>query len=142
MVAKTVLLTGGGRGLGRATAEKLAGSGHRVILVARNRASAEAAVEAILAGHDRADTTARYEATLGRGMVRDHRLAGALSRVLASPAGTEWSLRTAGSTDWTRRNFARWLFEDYPRAVLGTPHRWERDVFTRPGAYRAAAELG
>ena len=101
-----------------------------------------AAVEAILAGHDRADTTARYEATLGRGMVRDHRLAGALSRVLASPAGTEWSLRTAGSTDWTRRNFARWLFEDYPRAVLGTPHRWERDVFTRPGAYRAAAELG
>ncbi len=101
-----------------------------------------AAVAAIVAGTDRADIAARYETTLGRGMVRDHRLAGALSRVLSSPAGTEWSLRTAGSTDWTRRNFARWLFEDYPRAVLGTPHRWERDVFTRSGAYREPAELG
>lgn len=59
MVAKTVLLTGGGRGLGRATAEKLAGSGHRVILVARNRASAEAAVEAILYGHPHAPVEAR-----------------------------------------------------------------------------------
>ena len=46
-----------------------------------------------------------------------------------------WSLRTAGMTDWTSRNFARWLFEDYPRAVLGTPGRWRRDLFTQPGAF-------
>jgi NAD(P)-dependent dehydrogenase (short-subunit alcohol dehydrogenase family) len=59
MVAKTVLLTGGGRGLGRATAEKLAVSGHRVVLVARNRASAEAAVEAILSSHPHARVEAR-----------------------------------------------------------------------------------
>jgi hypothetical protein len=30
----------------------------------------------------------------------------------------------AGATDWTRRNFARWLFEDYPRAIVATPRRW------------------
>ncbi len=59
MVAKTVLLTGGGRGLGRATAEKLAASGHRVILVARNRTSAEAAVEGILRSHAHARVEAR-----------------------------------------------------------------------------------
>jgi hypothetical protein len=38
-------------------------------------------------------------------------------------------------TRWTRRNFARWMFEDYPRAVVLTPDRWQRGVFTRPGAY-------
>jgi hypothetical protein len=38
-------------------------------------------------------------------------------------------------TGWTSRNFARWLFEDYPRAVLGTPGRWRKDLFTQPGAY-------
>ena len=41
----------------------------------------------------------------------------------------------AGLTPWTRRNFARWMFEDYPRAVLFTPRRWRRRMFTRPGAY-------
>jgi menaquinone-9 beta-reductase len=45
-------------------------------------------------------------------------------------------LRLAGATDWTRRNFARWLFEDYPRAVLATPRRWHRGMFSGPGAYR------
>jgi retinol dehydrogenase 12 len=59
VVAKTVLLTGGGRGLGRATAEKLAVSGHRVILVARSRASAGAAVEAILGRLPQARVEAR-----------------------------------------------------------------------------------
>lgn len=59
MVAKTVLLTGGGRGLGRATAEKVAVSGHRVVLAARTRACAEAAVEGILHSHPRATVEAR-----------------------------------------------------------------------------------
>jgi hypothetical protein len=45
-------------------------------------------------------------------------------------------VRVAGSTAWTRRNFARWLFEDYPRAMLATPHRWHRRMLTGPGAYR------
>jgi retinol dehydrogenase-12 len=51
---KTVLVTGGGRGLGRATAEKLLVAGERVILVARTDAAARAAAEAIRANHPRA----------------------------------------------------------------------------------------
>jgi len=45
-------------------------------------------------------------------------------------------LRLAGATAWTRRNFARWLFEDYPRAMIVTPRRWHRGMFTGPGAFR------
>ena len=60
IVTKTVLVTGGGRGLGRATAEKLAVLGHRVILVARNPAAAEAAVEEIRGSDPRVRVEARW----------------------------------------------------------------------------------
>ncbi len=96
------------------------------------------AATAMIEESDPAVVISRYTRELHRGMVRDHHLADALSGVLASPVGTEWSLRAAGATEWTRRNFARWLFEDYPRAVLGTPHRWHRRTFTNPGAYAGA----
>ncbi len=78
---------------------------------------------------------AEYEQVLRKGMVRDHQLAGLLSKVLATKVGASASLRICSLTPWTRRNFARWLFEDYPRAVLGTPKRWEQGLFHRPGAY-------
>ncbi|MFP5326702.1 MAG: NAD(P)/FAD-dependent oxidoreductase [Acidimicrobiia bacterium] len=71
-----------------------------------------------------------YEESL-RPMALDHRLAAWLSAVLAKPAGADWSIRIAGLTPWTRRNFARWLFEDYPRAALATPSRWP--LVFRPG---------
>src|ERR1035437_10936759 len=48
---KTALVTGGGRGLGRVTAEKLAVAGNRVILVARTPEAAEAAAGEIRRGH-------------------------------------------------------------------------------------------
>jgi len=59
LVTKTVLVTGGGRGLGRVTAEKLAVAGHRVILVARVAAAAEAAVEEIQHSHPHVRLEAR-----------------------------------------------------------------------------------
>jgi hypothetical protein len=68
-------------------------------------------------------------------LVLDHRLAGQLARLLARPGGVRLALALAGGTEWTRRNFARWLFEDYPRGVVTTPRRWHRQVFHGPGAY-------
>ena len=65
-----------------------------------------------------------YRHAVGRGLAVDNRFAAVLSHVLRSPVRARGSLRVAGLTDWTRRNFARWLFEDYPRAVLLTPSRW------------------
>ena len=56
---KTVLITGGARGLGRTTAEKLAAAGHRVVLVARTQERAEAAAEKILRGHPDAQVEPR-----------------------------------------------------------------------------------
>ena len=45
------------------------------------------------------------------------------------------AMAAAALTPWTRRNFARWLWEDYPRAILGTPDRWHRGMLTPPGAW-------
>jgi flavin-dependent dehydrogenase len=77
----------------------------------------------------------RYERRLKWGMGIDDRLSRALSAVLARDGGSTRALRIAGTSDWTRRNFARWMFEDYPRAALATPHRWKRRMFNRPGAF-------
>ncbi|HEU5149848.1 MAG TPA: geranylgeranyl reductase family protein [Iamia sp.] len=97
-----------------------------------------AAAGAILDGRgaDPAGVARAYEATLRRGLVRDNRMAARLLPVLARRHGAEAAVRIAGSTPWVRRNFARWLFEDYPRALLLTPHRWHRGAFTGPGSYR------
>jgi NAD(P)-dependent dehydrogenase (short-subunit alcohol dehydrogenase family) len=54
---QTILVTGGGRGLGRVTAEKLAAAGHHVVLHARRAEAAEAAASAIHAAHPGAVVT-------------------------------------------------------------------------------------
>jgi menaquinone-9 beta-reductase len=80
--------------------------------------------------------TARYRRAVRRALVADHRMSMLLIRAVRHRRGVRAGLRLAGATDWTRRNFARWLFEDYPRAVLATPRRWHRGIFSGPGAYR------
>ena len=88
------------------------------------------------AGPDRSEEAAgRYTALLESGMVRDHDLARRLSWVLRRRRGVEAAMKLADLSGWTRRNFARWLFEDYPRAVALTPARWHGGLFTGPGAY-------
>lgn len=96
------------------------------------------AAEAILAGAaDRPGAVrARYERTVRDELVADHRMAELLSRAMSHRKGVRVAVRLAGSTAWTRRNFARWLFEDYPRALIATPARWHAGMFTGPGAYR------
>jgi geranylgeranyl reductase family protein len=81
----------------------------------------------------------RYRAAVGHHVAPDLRFAAALGALLLrSRAGARAAVRAAGLTPWTRRHFARWMFEDYPRALILTPSRWRRGVFTGPGAYRAA----
>jgi menaquinone-9 beta-reductase len=83
-----------------------------------------------------AAVTTRYRRAVRRSLVADHRMSMLLIRVVRHRRGVRAGLRLAGATDWTRSNFARWLFEDYPRAVLATPRRWHRGMFSGPGAYR------
>ncbi|MFI5046459.1 MAG: geranylgeranyl reductase family protein [Acidimicrobiia bacterium] len=79
--------------------------------------------------------TTRYRREVARALGRDLRFASALQHVLRVPLGAEAAIAAAGATSWTRRNFARWMFEDYPRAALLSPSRWSRGAFTPPGAY-------
>ena len=56
------------------------------------------------------------------------------SRSARSSSGRRARGRRSASramTGWTRQNFARWLFEDEPRAIVLTPRRWHR-AFPRP----------
>jgi len=94
------------------------------------------AADAIAEGGDAPTVAARYRRSAERSLGRDLRFASLLQRVLAAPLGARAAIRAAGLTPWTRRNFARWMFEDYPRAIALTPGRWHRGMFTPPGAYR------
>lgn len=94
-----------------------------------------AAAEAIIQAATPVHGSDRYADSVEHELAVDMRFAATLGNVLATRNGAEWALATAGATNWTSRNFARWLFEDYPRALLGTPRRWASDSFTRPGAY-------
>ena len=77
-----------------------------------------------------------YEQRVRAALVADHRMSQLLIGALRHRKGARSAVRIAGATPWTRRNFARWLFEDYPRALIATPRRWHRGMFTGPGAYR------
>ncbi|MDQ6727015.1 MAG: geranylgeranyl reductase family protein [Actinomycetota bacterium] len=94
------------------------------------------AADAVLSGGS-GDAVARlYERGVAHDLFADHRLSRLLSRALSHRKGVRIALRVAGSSDWTRRNFGRWLFEDYPRAAVITPSRWHRGLFTGSGAYK------
>ena len=76
-----------------------------------------------------------YEVSARAALQLDHRLAKRLSSVLARPRLAELALLAVDTNDWTRRQFARWMFEDYPRASLFDPRRWQRGLFNRDGAW-------
>ena len=86
--------------------------------------------------HSAASAATRYRRQIRWGLALDDRLSRQLSRILARPGGSGRALSMVEASDWCRRNFGRWMFEDYPRAVLATPHRWHRHMFSGPGAYR------
>ncbi len=93
------------------------------------------AAEAARAGGTAAEVASTYARSVRRELVADHTMSVALQGMLASPAGARMALWATALVPWTRRNFARWLFEDYPRALLATPRRWKRGSLSAPGAY-------
>jgi len=90
----------------------------------------------LISGATAEGVRARYEQSVKHALFADHRISVVLQRVLARPRALDAAVRAAGLTGWTRRNFARWLFEDYPRALVLTPRRWHREMFGAAGAYR------
>jgi geranylgeranyl reductase family protein len=86
------------------------------------------AAESIASGRD-------YGRSVQRTLGRDLWFAAFLQRIIQHRRGMEAALVLADLNDWTRRSFARWMWEDYPRALLGTPDRWRRGVFTPRGAF-------
>lgn len=98
------------------------------------------AAEAIEAAgpHGARVATHRYDTAVGHHLVADHHLSALLVRALQHRKGARAALRVAGLTPWTRRHFARWLFEDYPRALVATPSRWHRGMFRGDGAFPAS----
>ena len=77
----------------------------------------------------------QYRELLSATLAADQRMSNLLMRALAHRKGVRSSVRLAGSTAWTRRNFVRWLFEDEPRGIAFTPRRWHRGLLSRPGAF-------
>ena len=74
-----------------------------------------------------------YTRTIERGMVIDDAACQLLSAVLRRPSSRWMGVATAN--DRMKRNFARWMFEDYPRAIFVTPHRWHRGALHGSAPY-------
>jgi geranylgeranyl reductase family protein len=135
-VGRTQLVAGGGRvlfiGDAARACDAMTGEG-----IGQALETGELAARAILSAGPVDPVTAaeRYRRWVGTGLAVDDRLAVALSRALRHRKGTRGALRAASASGWTRRNFARWMFEDYPRAILLTPHRWRRGVLHGQGAF-------
>jgi len=94
------------------------------------------AAESVVGGGEPDAVAARYRKSVSRRLGRDLRFASALQSLLRYPVGARAAIGAAALTPWTRRNFARWMFEDYPRALLLTPDRWRQGAFSAPGAFR------
>ena len=78
----------------------------------------------------------RYERDVEAHLFADHRMSKRLGRVLRHPLGARGAIRVVGASgEWGRRNFARWMFEDEPRAIVTSPRRWHQQILSRPGAY-------
>ena len=82
------------------------------------------------------DAAAVYRAEVAHHLFADHKMSRALGSVLTTSWGARGAIRVVESSgQWGRRNFARWMFEDEPRAVVLTPSRWHRRFLAQPGAW-------
>lgn len=95
------------------------------------------AAEAILLfPNDYRASARQYDDDARAELVPDHRMASVLSKMLRSPAICNAAVAICGATNWTRKNFVRWLFEDYARGIALTPFRWRWGLMSGEGAYK------
>jgi flavin-dependent dehydrogenase len=88
------------------------------------------------AGALRPEHAARhYRRAVEAHLVADHHMSVRLGKLLERERVTNRALRLVDANRWTRRNFARWMFEDEPRAIALTPRRWHRAMFRQRGAF-------
>ncbi len=97
--------------------------------------SGRLAAQAIAAESPTETAAAIYERSARAAFELDHRLSKSLSNVLSKPLLAELALRDVDTNAWSRRNFVRWMFEDYPRASLINPKRWRKGLFDSSGAW-------
>jgi len=108
-----------GEGIGQALLS--GGLAARAIIESRNQVSSV--------------TQSIYRRSIKRQLFSDHRMSAMLGYVMRSQLFVRNGLRLVNLTPWTRRNFARWMFEDEPRAAVFTPRRWHRRFLKRVGAF-------
>ena len=96
-----------------------------------------AAAESIHSGNSPHEVRAHYSRAIDKTLLADHRMSVALSAILARPFFARLVLTVVDTNKWTRTNFARWMFEDEPRAIVLTPRRWHRKFLSRSGAYQS-----
>ena len=96
------------------------------------------AAEAIVAGGALApdQVTDSYRSGVRHHLLADHKMSVHLSTILSHQLGARAAIRLLSTSAWSRRNFARWMFEDEPRAIAFTPSRWHRHLFHQPGPYQ------
>jgi menaquinone-9 beta-reductase len=96
------------------------------------------AAEAIVAGGALAAERVadHYRSSVRHHLLADHKMSVRLSRILSHQLGARGAIRLLSTSAWSRRNFARWMFEDEPRAIAFTPSRWHRHFFHQPGPYQ------
>lgn len=93
-----------------------------------------AAADALLRAGDFTVASANYREEIEDELFADHKMAEICGNLLSNELVAEMTLGLVDVNGWTRRNFGRWMFEDYPRAVIATPRRWRRGMFTGSGA--------
>src|SRR5262249_17746027 len=95
------------------------------------------AARAISSDATPAAVAARYRRSVQHELAIDLKFARQLQHLLRTPLGARAAIGVAGPPPWTRRNFARWMFEASPRAAVLPPRRWRRSMFRGRGAYDA-----
>jgi menaquinone-9 beta-reductase len=87
------------------------------------------------ATNDPAAVRQAYHRAVKHHLVADHRMSQVLGNVLSHRLGARGAIGVlARVSEANRTRFARWMFEDEPRAVIATPSRWHREFLNLSGA--------